>query len=231
MSVQVIPISPRTEGMVDAAPDYYQNSAVWAAIQNAKALEYDRVNANNEDLVLQFSPYTATWGLVFWEGSVGLPQNPAGSYEQRRPLVLSRLIGEQNFNAGMLHDLAGRYNEEIRVEIDADELLITVVFQTGVPPFLTEFQKAVDDIIHAGTEAAYRFEYHINGELRIAVDYAKYVYVLPVAGAATLCGTLPSIAVECRTYAANANITPTGSGSLNPYRVCGQFYSGGVPKT
>ena len=67
----MIDTSTRTEGMVNASADYYQENEIFTAIQNAQALEYDRIYSNDMDLALQLSPLTATWGRVYWEESVG----------------------------------------------------------------------------------------------------------------------------------------------------------------
>lgn len=89
---QDIVISDRTEGMVESSASYYQESQLFFYIINAKARGYDLVNEKQDDLALQLSPLTATWGLVFWEQSVGLPMLPNGDYATRRPKVLARLL-------------------------------------------------------------------------------------------------------------------------------------------
>ena len=82
-------ISKRTEGMVGASADYYQESEIFKAIQNAQALEYDRIESNNRDLALQLSPLTATWGLIYWEECVGLPMKNNTVYDLRSPCCFS----------------------------------------------------------------------------------------------------------------------------------------------
>lgn len=224
---QIIIISDRTEGMVDASADYYQESRVFNAIQNAQALEYDRIQENNEDLALQLSPKTATWGLVFWEASVGLSPNPLGDYDSRRPSVLSRLANEENFGAAMVHNLAANYGEKIRVEIDTAICLVTVIFQRGVPTFLETFKEALSNIIHAHLGVEYKFEYHIETGIEVETAYSRYVYSLPKAGGATLCGTLPSIAVSALVYATDVTTDENGGLTEKTYELCNQIYSGG----
>ena len=59
---QDIVISDRTEGMVESSASYYQESQLFFYIINAKARGYDLVNEKQDDLALQLSPLTATWG-------------------------------------------------------------------------------------------------------------------------------------------------------------------------
>lgn len=87
---------------------------------------------------------------------------PNGDYATRRPKVLARLQNYENFGAPMIHRIAEAYGEKIRVYIDPAECLVTIVFQRGVPTFLEEFKKAVDNIIHAHMGTEYKFEYIIT---------------------------------------------------------------------
>ena len=114
---QDIIISDRTEGMVESSASYYQESQLFFYIINAKARGYDLVNEKQDDLALQLSPLTATWGLVFWEQSVGLPMLPNGDYATRRPKVLARLQNYENFGAPMIHRIAEAYGEKINLEV------------------------------------------------------------------------------------------------------------------
>lgn len=224
-----IPVSDRTEGMVDASASYYQESDLFIAIQNAQALEYDRVYEANLDLALQLSPYTATWGLIHWEQANGLTPNPLGDYEKRRPLVLARMASDRNFGADMVHKLAKNYGEDIRVSINTADCLVTVVFQRGVPSFLEEFKAAIENIIHAHLEAEYKFEYHINGALQIETSYSRYVYGLPKAGVSTICGTLPSTSVQGRFYVVDISAYASGYEKSQDYKTAGTYASGPFP--
>ena len=92
--------------MVESSASYYQESQLFFYIINAKARGYDLVNEKQDDLALQLSPLTATWGLIFWEQSVGLPMLPNSDYATRRPKVLARLQNYENFGAPMIHRIA-----------------------------------------------------------------------------------------------------------------------------
>lgn len=159
--------SQRTEGMVDASADYYQESKIFHDIQNSQALEYDRVYDADLDLDLQLSPYTATWGLVYWEIAVGIPPNPVGDYDARRPLILAKLINESNFGADTIKTLAENYGEKIDVIIDPRSYTVYVSFYEGIPPFINEFRSTLENLIHAHLSLEYRFMYQNYGNLYI----------------------------------------------------------------
>lgn len=226
---KLIPVSPRTEGMVNASANYYQESKLFFDVINAKALAYDRIQGKLDDLALQLSPLTATWGLVYWEGSVGLPMRPYEDYDQRRPKVLARLQNYENFGAPMIHRIAQGFGEVVRVYIDPTECLVTIVFQRGVPTFLYDFQKAVDNIIHAHMGTEYRFEYIITGGLVAVTTYNIYGYNVPEAGTSVICGTLPFISTEGRLYAGCLGIDGEEYTVLRDYDKAGTIASGPLP--
>lgn len=226
---RVIPVSPRTEGMVDASASYYHESKLFIDIMNAKALAYDGVEVDLDDLALQLSPFTATWGLIYWEQSVALPMRPEEPYEQRRPQVLARLQNYENFGAPMIHRIAEGYGQEIRVYIDPGESLVTVVFQRGVPTFLSDFQRSVNNIIHAHMGTEYKFEYIITGGLVAVTTYNVYGYNVPEAGASAICGTLPFIATEGRLYSASLGVSGEADTVLRDYDQTGTIASGPLP--
>lgn len=120
--------SPRTEGMINASADYYQENEIFSAIQNAQALEYDRIESNNADLALQLSPLTATWGLIYWEESVGLPTHNNTDYEARRPAVLAKLAKAENFSADMIHTLVQAYGKHCTVTVDVNNSVVTITY-------------------------------------------------------------------------------------------------------
>lgn len=224
-----IPISERTQGMVDSSADYLQESKLFFYLMNAKALGYDYVYDKLDDLALQLSPLTATWGLIYWEESVGLPMTPNGPYEQRRPKVLARLQNYENFGTPMIHRIAAGFGEEIRVYIDAAECLVTVVFQKGVPTFLADFQHAVNNIIHAHLGIEYKFEYIIYGKLKATTSYKKYWYGVPEAGVSVYCGTIPSITTYGKIYVDEVGIEEHNHTYLADYDKTGTYASGPLP--
>lgn len=158
--------SQRTDGMVSAAPNYYAESDIYRAIQNAQALEYDRIESNNMDLALQLSPLTATWGLIYWEERVGLPMKNNTDYEGRRPAVLAKLAKSENFSADMIHTLVQAYGKHCKVIIDVTTSTVTITFTDGLPSLLPQLYDAINQIIHAHLGTVYKviFSYEQLGD-------------------------------------------------------------------
>ena len=154
---------------------------------------------------------------------------PNGDYATRRPKVLARLQNYENFGAPMIHRIAEAYGEKIRVYIDPAECLVTIVFQRGVPTFLEEFKKAVDNIIHAHLGTEYKFEYIITGGLEMLTQYHVYGYNVPEAGASAICGTLPFTATEGRLYSAGLGVSGKVDTVLRDYDQTGTIASGPLP--
>lgn len=152
----MIDTSTRTEGMVNASADYYQENEIFTAIQNAQALEYDRIYSNDMDLALQLSPLTATWGLVYWEESVGLPMHNNTDYETRRPAVLAKLAKAENFSAEMIHTLVQAYGKHCTVTVNSNTSTVTITFTDGLPNLLPALQEAIEGIIHAHLGTVYK---------------------------------------------------------------------------
>ena len=154
---------------------------------------------------------------------------PNGDYATRRPKVLARLQNYENFGAPMIHRIEEAYGEKIRVYIDPAECLVTIVFQRGVPTFLEEFKKAVDNIIHAHLGTEYKFEYIITGGLEMLTQYHVYGYNVPEAGASAICGTLPFTATEGRLYSASLGVSGKVDTVLRDYDQTGTIASGPLP--
>lgn len=180
--------SPRTEGMINASADYYQENEIFSAIQNAQALEYDRIESNNADLALQLSPLTATWGLIYWEESVGLPMHNNTDYEARRPAVLAKLAKAENFSADMIHTLVQAYGKHCTVTVDVNNSIVTVTFTDGLPSLLDELQDAIESIIHAHLGTVYKviFSYlqleSYTHEKLSEFTHGELQYGIPVEG-------------------------------------------------
>lgn len=161
----------RTQRMVDSAPDYYQYSAIYAAIQAAQADEYDSVAAADADLLNQLDIITATWGLKYWEEAFGIPVIEADSYEIRRSRVLSLRRGIGNFSAALVKTVAEAYvNGEVDVAINIPGRMVTITFVSimGIPPNLADLQRTVENLIHAHLGLTWVFRYLLWNSLNAA---------------------------------------------------------------
>lgn len=217
--------SERTARMMGTVPDYYQESVVFEAIQDAMATEYDLVDAANDDLRLQLNASTATWGLRYWEEALGIPTREADGYAVRRGRVAAKLIGEGNFSARLLMTIAEGYGQQIRVEVDAAAFLVTITFQQGIPTFLEEYKETVEDFIHAHLGTEYKFEYHYAGVLALTTEYKRWVYPFVFAATTFYAGTYPYVVQGQRTYGDTVGADDGGYTVDKLYGYCGTLYA------
>lgn len=155
-------MTERVERMVQSAPIYYQHSAVYEAIQAAKASEYDTLEANEEDLRKQLPIVTATWGLRYWEELLKIPIVTTDSYDIRRSRVLSKWRGYGQFSAKLIKDVCEAFTGgEVAVALDtaAQSITVTFVGKKGIPENLDDLKAAVDNVVHAHLGTTYVFTY------------------------------------------------------------------------
>lgn len=74
-------------------PENYPASRETVAFQEALQPEVDVVWQARDDLLAQLDPYTATWGLDYWEDSLGLANGQGVEAEVRRRAVAAKLQG------------------------------------------------------------------------------------------------------------------------------------------
>jgi uncharacterized protein YmfQ (DUF2313 family) len=91
-----------------------------------------------QDLLLQFFIATATWGLVYWENTAGIPTDLALSFEDRRSLITAKLRGTGTVNKAMINNVATSFvrgaivvheipaNHEINIEFIDETVFLRI---------------------------------------------------------------------------------------------------------
>lgn len=74
-------------------PENYPVSRETVAFQNAIQPEVGVLWDARDDLLVQLDPYTATWGLDYWEASLGLSNGQGLDLDTRRRTVVAKLQG------------------------------------------------------------------------------------------------------------------------------------------
>lgn len=87
-------------------PSYHRESehsdALLGALEGAAA----KAEESFADLIKQFFPQTATWGLRFWEQQLGIKTDEALSTETRRAAVLRQLMPAGTVSVDMIRQIA-----------------------------------------------------------------------------------------------------------------------------
>ena len=83
--------SPKGRKFFGYISPIYEQSVIMQAVMEAIGAEWDDVDRFIDEVFAQLFPQTATWGIVYWERLVGIPENDSLSIEQRRTRVLTRM--------------------------------------------------------------------------------------------------------------------------------------------
>ncbi len=76
-------------------PENYPASRETAAFQQALQPEVELIWETRDSLLAQLSPYTADWGLDYWEKALGLNSCQEFSLDTRRRQIVAKLQGRE----------------------------------------------------------------------------------------------------------------------------------------
>lgn len=74
-------------------PENYPASRETAAFQRALQPEVELIWRARDELLAQLNPYTATWGLDYWEDGLGLANGQGLNLDVRQRLIVAKLQG------------------------------------------------------------------------------------------------------------------------------------------
>ena len=111
-------------------PENYPASRETAAFQAALQPEVDAIWEARDSLLAQLSPYTATWGLDYWEDALGLGACQGIPLDTRRRQIAAKLQGRETTTPAVIkavsETLLGapvtvlEHFGEYRVELEVD---------------------------------------------------------------------------------------------------------------
>lgn len=84
--------------MITYVSPIYEQSKVIKSIFEAIGYEWDTAELLANDILKQFFPQTATWGLIYWEEAVNVVNNPTEEIERRRRKVIAKLQSRYAIN-------------------------------------------------------------------------------------------------------------------------------------
>ena len=147
----------------ERVPEYHyaseQSKALIEALEDASA----EAKAALEDVIDQFLIDTATWGLQYWEQTLGLSVDESKNAEYRRSRIKSKLRGAGVTTVAMIRNVAESFSNG---EVDVLEypgqfrLEIKFVGTTGTPPNMEDLTAALREIMPAHLRWDYMFVYN-----------------------------------------------------------------------
>lgn len=154
--------------MLDSAPDYYQYAALFQEVQQAIADEIDLEELDDKDVQDQLTIGTATWGLKYWEQSLGIKIVTTDSYDIRRSRVLSKWRGFGNFSASLIKSVCEAFTNgevAVKIRVPQQEVVVTFIGKRGIPPNLEDLKAQLSNIALATLGLEYKFTWIVWEEL------------------------------------------------------------------
>jgi hypothetical protein len=154
--------SPVGKTILEELPNYYDSILEMRVLVQVEGEEFDRLHMDMTEQLQQQFVETATWDLSAWEEEFGVVPIAGQPLDQRRSVVRSKMRGFGKFSGRLLKNVAEAYdNGEVNLSFDPSSSTFTVTFVSsrGIPPNLSDTQKAILEIIPAHLIVAFEFTY------------------------------------------------------------------------
>lgn len=147
-------------------PDFYAGSAEFVDLQEALEPEVLALWEYRDSVLDQLSVDTATWGLRYWEQTLGIPVEAAKDLSFRRSRIKSKLRGAGITTVAMIQNVAESFsNGEVEIAEFANQFRIEIKFvgTIGIPPNMADLTEALREIIPAHLRWDYIIVYNTWG--------------------------------------------------------------------
>ena len=133
-------------------PDFYAGSPEFVDLQDALEPEALALWTAQGGLMDQLCVNTATWGLQYWEQTLGITVEQGKDLEYRRSRIRSKLRGSGVTTVALIESVAESFsNGDVAVTEDpqAYRLEIKFVGTIGIPPNLEDLTASLREILPA----------------------------------------------------------------------------------
>ncbi len=133
-------------------PDFYAASPEFVDLQNALEPEALALWTAQGGLMDQLCVNTATWGLQYWEKTLGIPVEQGKDLEYRRSRIRSKLRGSGVTTVALIESVAESFsNGDVAVTEypQAYRLEIKFVGIIGIPPNMEDLTASLREILPA----------------------------------------------------------------------------------
>ena len=133
-------------------PDFYAGSPEFVDMQNALEPEALALWTAQGGLMDQLCVNTATWGLQYWEQTLGITVEQGKDLEYRRSRIRSKLRGSGVTTVALIESVAESFsNGDVAVTEypQAYRLEIKFVGTIGIPPNLEDLTASLREILPA----------------------------------------------------------------------------------
>lgn len=133
-------------------PDFYMGSPEFVEMQEALEPEVLELWTTQGGLMDQLCVNTATWGLQYWERTLGIPVEQGKDLEYRHSRIRSKLRGSGVTTVALIESVAESFsNGDVAVTEfpQAYRLEIKFVGTIGIPPNLEDLTASLREILPA----------------------------------------------------------------------------------
>lgn len=187
--------------------------------------ERDSIDTKDLDVVMQFFPQTATWGLKYWERTLGIPVNESLPIETRRNKVMARKTSRNPVNPKRIQTAVMQVtNTPVDVgDYFSDYNFGIEIYQKDNAPVNLA---AVIQEVQRLKPSAWSFQIILRDQIELSIvqevliQYAEY----PFCGE-LICGTYPE---ENMAVSQQVDILAEASSYqvIQKYPICGDFVCG-----
>lgn len=148
-------------------PNYYKDSKVIDAINNANALELTAANKNIESTLNQFFLTTTDTSISRWEKEFGIKSDANKSLQERVNRILAKLRGLGTSTVQTIKNIALSYVDEVDVVENNpnNSFTLDLISNNGFPYILEDLYEIIEEIKPAHLQANYGMTSILNSKL------------------------------------------------------------------
>ncbi len=138
--------------LISRYPDFYTGSPEFVDLQDALEPEVLAIWTARDSLMDQLSVNTATWGLRYWEQTLGIPVEQGKDPEYRRSRIRSKLRGSGVTTVAFIRSVASSFsNGDVAVTEYPSQFRLEIKFvgTVGIPPNLEDLTNSLREILPA----------------------------------------------------------------------------------
>lgn len=151
-------------------PDFLAGSAEFRDIQAALEPEVLALWAARDSVLDQLCAETATWGLKYWEQTLGIPVEEGKDVGFRRSRIRAKLRGACVTTVAMIQNVAESFsNGTVAVTEYASQFRLEIKFvgTLGIPPNMEDLTAALRESMPAHLQWDYVYVYNTWAAARV----------------------------------------------------------------
>ena len=156
-------------------PAFLASSPEFCDIQQALEPELLDLWTAWESALEQLCVETATWGLPYWERTLGIPVDEGRDLATRRSRVRVKLLGVDVTTVALVRSSAEIYSgqkAQVMEYPDQFRLEISFVDFPGIPPNMRDLTTSLREIMPAHLHWSYLFSYDTDNPLKASMNAA-----------------------------------------------------------